>query len=79
MAIRYVRMIKEIIEVPLPRAASRRLISFFTFHISICRHELDRSSYVVVKARKLRVAMKQKGEATNILLRFVSLRVRHLV
>lgn len=29
------RIISEIIEVPLPRADSRRLISFFTFHISI--------------------------------------------
>lgn len=29
------RMMSEIIEVPLPRAASRRLISFLTFHISI--------------------------------------------
>ena len=28
-------MIKLIIEVPLPRAASRRLINFFTFHISM--------------------------------------------
>lgn len=30
-----VRMMREIMLVPLPRAASRRLISFFTFHISI--------------------------------------------
>ena len=30
-----VRMMSEIMEVPLPRAASRRLISFLTFHISI--------------------------------------------
>ena len=29
-------MIKEIMLVPLPLAASRRLMSFFTFHISIC-------------------------------------------
>lgn len=28
-------MMREIIEVPLPRAASRRLISFFTFQISM--------------------------------------------
>ena len=28
-------MINEIIDVPFPRAASRRLINFFTFHISI--------------------------------------------
>lgn len=31
----HVRIMSEIMEVPLPRAASRRLISFFTFHISI--------------------------------------------
>lgn len=31
----YVRIMSEIMLVPLPRAASRRLISFFTFHISI--------------------------------------------
>lgn len=31
-----VRMMSEIMEVPLPRAASRRLMSFLTFHISIC-------------------------------------------
>lgn len=30
-----VRMIKEIMLVPLPRAASSRLMSFLTFHISI--------------------------------------------
>lgn len=30
-----VRIIREIMLVPLPRAASRRLMSFFTFHISI--------------------------------------------
>lgn len=30
-----IRMMSEIMEVPLPRAASRRLISFFTFQISI--------------------------------------------
>lgn len=29
-------MISEIMLVPFPRAASRRLISFLTFHISIC-------------------------------------------
>ena len=29
------RMMSDIIEVPLPRAASKRLINFFTFHISI--------------------------------------------
>lgn len=28
-------MMSEIMEVPLPRAASRRLISFFTFQISM--------------------------------------------
>ncbi len=37
---RDLRMIKEIMLVPFPRAASRRLISFFTFHISICRGRL---------------------------------------
>ena len=37
---RNLRMIKEIMLVPFPRAASRRLISFFTFHISICRGRL---------------------------------------
>lgn len=31
----YSRMMSEIIDVPLPRAASRRLISFLTFQISI--------------------------------------------
>jgi hypothetical protein len=31
----YSRIIKDIIEVPLPRAASKLLISFFTFQISI--------------------------------------------
>lgn len=29
------RMMSEIMLVPLPRAASRRLMSFLTFHISI--------------------------------------------
>jgi hypothetical protein len=29
------RMIKDIIDVPFPLAASRRLMSFLTFHISI--------------------------------------------
>lgn len=29
-------MIKEIMLVPFPRAASSRLINFLTFHISIC-------------------------------------------
>jgi len=28
-------MIKEIMDVPLPRASSKRLINFFTFHISM--------------------------------------------
>ena len=28
-------MMREIMEVPLPLAASRRLINFFTFHISM--------------------------------------------
>jgi hypothetical protein len=28
-------MINEIMDVPFPRAASSRLINFFTFHISI--------------------------------------------
>ena len=32
----HARMIKEIMLVPLPLAASRRLMSFLTFHISIC-------------------------------------------
>lgn len=31
----YARIISDIMEVPLPRACSRRLMSFFTFHISI--------------------------------------------
>lgn len=30
-----VRMMSEIMEVPLPRACSRRLMSFLTFHISM--------------------------------------------
>jgi hypothetical protein len=28
-------MIREIMDVPLPRASSKRLINFFTFHISM--------------------------------------------
>jgi hypothetical protein len=31
----HIRMMREIMEVPLPRAASRRLISFLTFQISM--------------------------------------------
>jgi hypothetical protein len=31
----HVRIMREIMEVPLPRAASRRLISFLTFQISM--------------------------------------------
>ena len=30
-----IRMISEIMEVPFPLAASKRLINFFTFHISM--------------------------------------------
>jgi hypothetical protein len=36
-------MIKEIMLVPLPRAASSRLISFFTFQISIWRVSCQRT------------------------------------
>ena len=32
---RYLRIMREIMEVPFPRAASRRLMSFLTFHISM--------------------------------------------
>lgn len=32
---RHVRMMREIMDVPLPRAASSLLMSFLTFHISI--------------------------------------------
>lgn len=32
-----IRMIREIMLVPFPRAASRRLMSFLTFQISICK------------------------------------------
>lgn len=33
-------MMREIMLVPLPRAASSRLISFLTFQISICTRKL---------------------------------------
>lgn len=63
-------MMSEIMEVPFPLAASRRLINFLTFHISICKyvcqhglvepavllvHYAGRSISVLMGERSLRV------------------------
>lgn len=43
-----VRIMREIMDVPLPRAASRRLMSFFTFHISIWEQQRGKVSHKAV-------------------------------
>jgi len=45
------RIMREIMLVPFPLAASSRLISFFTFHISICCPEIQVSASVRVECR----------------------------
>lgn len=49
---------REIMLVPLPRAASRRLMSFLTFHISICR-------VVSASAREIRGAIPCRARSTR--------------
>jgi hypothetical protein len=58
--------------VPFPRAASSRLISFFTFHISICGRVSSQQS------SRLQAAGYHRHKETHILLGLTSLRVTHL-
>ena len=63
-----VRMIREIMLVPFPRAASSRLMSFFTFQISIYRATLSAHT-VTAGTREMR--------ATHVLLRLAGVGVAH--
>lgn len=62
-------MIREIMLVPFPRAASRRLISFFTFQISIC--------WATQSATRYGSRASMSRCATHVLLRLAGVRVAH--
>jgi hypothetical protein len=65
-----VRMIKEIIDVPFPLAASRRLISFLTFHISMFFSASVPFGALMVKLRGRSRALPSKGAGPNSYTRF---------
>ena len=70
-------MIREIMLVPLPRAASRRLMSFLTFHISICDGFALSAGPSPTKKPVGRFASTGSQVGTHILLGLAGLRVAH--